>query len=246
MPQMRIAKAIAESGVASRREAERLIEQGRVVCDGTPVTSPVFFVDEKSCIKVDGKIIKNNSDDVRLWKFYKPVGVLTTRSDPQKRKTIFDVIKLDFPRVIYVGRLDINSEGLLLLTNNGALARYFELPKSKIKRTYKVRVFGNLSEGILKSIRRGVSIDGFNYGKIDVEILKNDNSEKTNSKNTWLLMTLTEGKNREIRKILEHFGLKVNRLIRISYHKFQLDNMKPGDIEEVSHQEVASLLKKLG
>lgn len=243
MLQMRIAKAIAESGVASRREAERLIEQGRVVCDGKVVTSPVSFVDENSHIEVDGKIIKNNSDDVRLWKFYKPVGVLTTRSDPQKRKTIFEVIKLDFPRVIYVGRLDINSEGLLLLTNNGALARYFELPKSKIKRTYKVRVYGNLTEGILKSIRRGVAIDGFNYGKIDIKVIKRDNESKASSKNTWLLMTLTEGKNREIRKIFEYFGLRVNRLIRVSYQKFQLGSMKPGDVEEVSHEEVKSLLK---
>lgn len=239
MCEIRIAKAIAKSGITSRRGAEKLIEEGRVRCDGELVKTAVLFVNKNNKITVDNKVIQDNSSDIRLWCFYKPVGFLTTRSDPNGRKTIFDIINLNFPRLLYVGRLDLNSEGLLLLTNNGPLARYFELPKSKIKRVYKVRAYGKLNDNIIKSLENGVVINGFSYGKMNVNILSNQ------GKNIWLKLTLREGKNREIRKILEHFGLRVNRLIRIAYHTFELENLKPGEIKEVSKEKLSRIIESM-
>lgn len=233
----RLAKAIAKAGVASRRDAEKLIESGRVKVDGNIVKTPVFFVSDENVVEVDGEKITDNTSDVRLWKFYKPVGYITSRRDPKNRKTIFDIIKIDFPRILYVGRLDLNSEGLLLLTNNGDLARFLELPKSRIKRVYKVRAYGEMNEEIIRKLKNGVSINGVHYGSIDVNILSNK------AKNIWLTIALSEGKNREIRKVLWHFGLSVNRLIRISFYNFALGNLKPGEIEEVSKKDVEKLLQ---
>ncbi len=235
----RLAKVIAKSGVASRREAEKLIESGRVKVDGSIVRTPVFFVADENLVEVDGKKITDNTSDVRLWKFYKPVGCITSKRDPKNRKTIFDIIKINFPRILYIGRLDLNSEGLLLLTNNGDLARFLELPKSNIKRTYKVRAYGEINEEIITRLKRGISINGVKYGSIDVKVISNK------AKNVWLTMTLYEGKNREIRKVLDYFGVSVNRLIRVSFHNFLLGNLKPGEIEEVSKHEVMKLEKLL-
>ena len=237
--QIRLAKAIAAAGIASRREAETLIESGRVSVDGEVIRTPVFFVDESNKICVDGKLIKNKSSNVRLWRFYKPTGYLTTKSDPNGRKTVYDLIKEKSERLIYIGRLDLNSEGLLLFTNNGALSRYFELPKNQIKRTYKVRVFGNISDKVLAKIRKGITVDGVKYGPIDIQILQSDKSNK------WLQMTLHEGKNREIRKVLGALDIQVSRLIRISYGGFSLEGLKPGQLSEVPKNIVEKLAAKL-
>lgn len=234
---IRLAKAIAESGAASRRQAEELILSGRVMVDDAVINTPVFFVDESNVIRVDGEVIADRSQRVKLWRFYKPNGVLTTRSDPKGRKTVFDIINMPSERLLYIGRLDLNSEGLLLFTNNGALSRYFELPRNKIKRTYKVRVFGDLSERILSQIGRGVTVDGVHFGPVEVSIISSNKSNK------WLYVSLNEGKNREIRRIFAAFGIQVNRLIRISYGDFSLGNLKPGQIEEVPYSKLKSVVE---
>ena len=236
---IRLAKAIAAAGIASRREAEALIESGKVSVDGEIIRTPVFFVDVGNKICVNGKIIKNKSSNIRLWRFHKPAGYLTTRIDPNGRKTVYDLIKEKSERLIYVGRLDLNSEGLLLFTNNGALSRYFELPKNQIKRTYKVRAFGNISDKVLARIRKGVTVDGVKYGPIDIKILQSDKSNK------WLQMTLQEGKNREIRKVLGAFDIQVSRLIRTSYGGFSLEGLKPGQLSEVSKDIVHKIVQNI-
>ncbi len=227
MNMIRIAKAIANTGFASRREAEKIINDGRVSVDGEKISSPVFFVNEENIIYIDEKPINVKSEKIRLWKFYKPRGVITTRRDPQGRKTVFDVINYNQGRLLYIGRLDYNSEGLLLFTNNGNVSRYFELPKNKIRRTYRVRVFGKITDSKLNSIRRGICIDGVNYGTMTISVIS------SGSTNSWLNVELYEGKNREIRKVFAAFELTVNRLIRTSYGKYKLDDMMPGNFQEV-------------
>ena len=170
---IRIAKKIAESGVASRREAEKLIESGKVSVDGEIVTTPVFFVDDQNEIVVNGKKIPGKSSEIKIWKFYKPRGVITTKRDPQNRKTVFDFFKNPDERLIYIGRLDYNSEGLLLFTNSGNIARRTELPSSEIKRTYRVRIFGKFPKNAAEELKNGVTIDGINYGKIEILAEKN-------------------------------------------------------------------------
>lgn len=228
MNMIRIAKAIANTGFASRREAEKIINDGRVSVDGEKISSPVFFVNEENIIYIDEKPINVKSEKIRLWKFYKPRGVITTRRDPQGRKTVFDVINYNQGRLLYIGRLDYNSEGLLLFTNNGNVSRYFELPKNKIRRTYRVRVFGKITDSKLNSIRRGIRIDGVNYSPMTISVIS------SGSTNSWLNVELYEGKNREIRKVFAASDLTVNRLIRTSYGKYKLDDMMmPGDFQEV-------------
>lgn len=223
----RLAKFMAQSGACSRRDAERLIEEGRVTVNGDIVETPVTFVSSEDIINLDGKTISGQIKE-KVWLFYKPTGLITTHKDPEGRPTVFEyAAQKGLPRVISVGRLDINSEGLLLLTNSTSLARQAELPSTGWKRTYKVRVFGPLQESALTALRKGITVEGMRYAPIEVDYDLNQGS----GRNTWLFMTLTEGKNREIRKVLNHLGLQVNRLIRLSYGPYLLGDLKPGEIK---------------
>lgn len=223
---IRIAKIIAQSGRCSRREAEAMITEGRVQVNGNTIDHPALFITDES-IKVDGKLI-NEKQPTRLFLFYKPVATICTTSDPEHRPTVFSFLPHNLPRLISIGRLDFNTEGLLLLTTNGAVARYIELPKNKWIRKYRARVFGTLNHERLRALSKGITIEGVKYNSIKVEI----DTEKDS--NSWLTISLTEGKNREIRKIMEHIGLQVNRLIRVSFGPFVLGNMKAGEVVEVS------------
>lgn len=221
----RLAKLISNAGVCSRRDAEKLILDGQVKVDGIIVTSPATNVDIDNQIEVSGSLI-TSSQKSRLWIYYKPVGLITTHKDPLSRKTVFEQLT-GLPRVISIGRLDLNSEGLLLLTNNGDLARQFELPSSKLKRVYHVRAYGN-PDPLLKSNYKNLEIDGIFYNPQSIKLIKKSSS------NAWFEVVLFEGKNREIRRIFEHFGLKVNKLIRTEYGDFKLDNLKPNEYREVT------------
>lgn len=225
---MRIAKFIANAGVCSRREAERLIESGEVMVDGKYITSPALNIDETNEIKVSGKII-SSLPPTKLWIYYKPEGLITTHDDPQGRTTIFETLEGKLPRVISVGRLDLSSEGLLLLTNNGDLARYFESPSNKLERVYKVRSFGRGREINLQN--KEVTVDGITYKPKSIRLTKKIGS------NSWYEVILTEGKNREIRRIFEHFGHEVSRLIRTKFGEYSLGDMKPGEYKEVKINE---------
>lgn len=222
----RIAKFIARSGVCSRRAAEDLIARKRVTVNGETIESPAFNVEGNEKILIDGEKLpaKENS---RLWLYYKPTGLVTTHKDNQDRPTVFDNLPAGMPRVISVGRLDLNSEGLLLLTNNGELSRRLELPGHGWVRRYKVKVHGFLDEKKLASLANGITVDGVEYGSIKVEV------ENKTGTNAWLVVSLTEGKNREIRKVMKAIGLDVARLIRLSYGPFQLGSMKKGEVREV-------------
>jgi 23S rRNA pseudouridine2605 synthase len=229
MNQIRIAKLISDRGHCSRRKAEELISLGIVFANGTKISSPSEKFSQDSEIIIDGKIIEIKQDAPKIWRYYKPVGLVTTHKDPQKRPTVFDNLPIKFEKkIISIGRLDINSEGLLLLTDSGEIARYFELPSSKIERSYKVRAFGRFNPKILKQIENGVEIEGIKYQSAKISCISSGNS------NHWFEITLTEGKNREIRKIFSYFGLEVNKLIRISYGQYQLENLKPGEMVEAS------------
>ncbi len=223
---IRVAKLIAQSGHCSRREAEELIAEGRVKVNGETITSPATFITDHS-VKIDDKLI-NQKQPVRVWVFHKPEGFLTTSKDPHNRKTIFDLLPRNMPRTITVGRLDYNTEGLLILTTNGALARYMELPKNKWVRKYRARVFGRVDVERLRKLENGITVDGVRYGSIKVEV----DSEK--GSNSWLRISIEEGKNREIRKVMEHLGLQVNRLIRVSFGPFILGDLKVNDVREVT------------
>jgi 23S rRNA pseudouridine2605 synthase len=233
---IRIAKLIAQSGHCSRREAEALIAEGRVKVNGQTIESPATFITDHS-VKIDDKLI-NAKQEARVWLFHKPDGFLTTTKDPHNRKTVFDLLPKQMPRVISVGRLDFNTEGLLLFTTSGEIARFMELPKNKWNRIYRARVFGKINHERLKRLEKGIVVDGVKYGsiKVEVEVEKNSNS--------WLKISLEEGKNREIRKVMEHLGLKVNRLIRVSFGPFKLDDLKVGDVKEIRKSVVNGLLKK--
>lgn len=222
----RIAKVIAASGFCSRREAESLILEGRVKVNGEIITTPATFITDQS-IKIDDKLINHNKQEVRLWILNKPIGFLTTTKDPHERKTIFDLLPKNMPRTIAIGRLDYNTEGLLLVTTSGKLARYLELPKNKIARKYRARVFGKLNHERLKKLVNGITIEGVRYGSIKVEI------DVEKDSNSWLTISLEEGKNREIRKVMEELGLKVNRLIRTNFGPFTLGELKTGQIHEI-------------
>lgn len=227
---IRIAKLIAQSGRCSRREAEELIAEGRVAVNGQIIDSPATFITDQS-VKIDDKLI-NKKQDRRVWLFHKPTGYLTTTKDPQGRKTIFDLLPKNMPRVIAVGRLDFNTEGLLLLTTDGAVARYAELPKNKWVRTYRARVFGKINPDRLKRLERGVTVDGVRYGSIKVEI------DVERDSNSWLIISIEEGKNREIRKVMEFVGLQVNRLIRVSFGSFSLGSLPVGQVKEITRKAV--------
>ena len=222
----RIAKRIARSGLCSRRDAERLIAEGRVAVDGTKLDSPACLVTEASAIVVDGKPLPD-TEPTRLWRYHKPRGLMTTHRDPQGRPTIFASLPAGLPRVISIGRLDFNSEGLLLLTNDGALARRLELPATGWLRRYRVRVHGTLDEARLAGLAKGIEIDGVRYGAIQAAL------DSRKGSNAWLTVSLREGKNREVRKVVEALGGVVTRLIRVAYGPFQLGYLEPGAVEEV-------------
>ena len=222
----RIAKVLARAGLCSRREAERWITEGRVVLDGQVLTSPAVTVTAGSIILVDGKPLAE-PEPTRLWRYHKPAGLVTSHKDEKGRETMFDQLPAEIGRVISVGRLDLNSEGLILLTNDGELARKLELPSTGWIRRYKVRIHGTVEPERLLALERGVTIDGVRYGPIKAEL------ERQQGANAWCLMTLTEGKNREVRRVFEHLGCTVNRLIRLSYGPFQLGTLPRGEVEEV-------------
>lgn len=225
----RIAKFIARSGVCSRRQAEEIIRQKRVTVNDEIVESPAFNVEGDEKILIDGEKLPQ-IEHTRLWLYHKPSGLLTTHKDTENRTTVFDNLPPEMPRVISVGRLDLNSEGLLLLTNSGALSRQLELPENGWKRRYKVRVHGFVDKKKLAELEKGVMIDGVEYGKVKIEF------EGQNSANAWLTITLSEGKNREVRKLMKYIGLEVSRLIRLSYGPFQLGSLKRGEVKEVSQK----------
>ncbi len=234
----RIAKYLSRAGICSRRDAERLIAEGRIRVDGEIVTNPATHVSDANVIKVDnGNVGKKQPP--RLFLFHKPTGLITTTNDPQGRPTVFDVMPRTMPRVLSVGRLDLNTEGLLLMTNDGALKRYLELPDTGWVRTYRVRVMGAVYEDRLERVRRGITIDGVKYGKMTVKLEKAQTSA-----NTWLVLSLAEGKNREVRKVLGAIGLQVNRLIRISYGPFKLGKIARGEIIEIKPDIVKQNLPK--
>jgi 23S rRNA pseudouridine2605 synthase len=223
---MRIAKALARAGLCSRREAERWIEDGRVAVNGQVLKSPALDVGPADKIVVDGKTLPA-AEPPRLWRYHKPRGLVTTHRDPEGRPTVFDALPDTMPRVISIGRLDFNTEGLLLLTNDGALARHLELPSTGWLRRYRVRAHGSITQEALDKLKDGVEIKGIRYGPIEAVL------EKPQGTNVWLRIGLREGKNREVRTILESLGLAVNRLIRTSYGPFQLLDMEPGTVEPV-------------
>lgn len=222
----RLAKFMARSGVCSRRQAEEYILQKRVTVNGEIVESPAFNVTGDEKILFDGEKLPE-IQQTRLWLYHKPTGLVTTHKDEKERPTVFDNLPAGMPRVISVGRLDLNSEGLLLLTNNGELSRKLELPSNGWLRRYKVRVHGAVDDKKLKALLKGTVIDGVEYGPVKAEI------ESTQGSNSWLLVILSEGKNREIRKVMKSIGLDVARLIRLSYGPFQLGSLKKGEAREV-------------
>lgn len=222
----RLAKFMARSGLCSRRDAEEYIRQGRVIVNGEIISTPAFNVQGDEKILFDGEKLPQK-DKTRLWLYYKPTGLVTTHKDKEGRPTVFDNLPPGLPRVISVGRLDLNSEGLLLLTNNGELSRELEMPKNAWSRRYRVRVHGRVEPKKLESLQQGVTVDGVAYGKVTVTI------DGQNGSNTWLSVALNEGKNREIRKLMKFVGLEVARLIRVSYGPFQLGNLKKGEVREV-------------
>lgn len=222
----RIAKVLSRAGIASRREAERLIELGEVKVNGKVITSPALNVTPKDKITVRGEPVAE-PEPPRLWLYYKPEGLVTSASDEKGRDTVFDHLPEDMPRVMSIGRLDLNSEGLLLLTNDGELKRKLELPSTGWLRKYRVRVKGNPTEPEIEPLRKGITIDGERFQGMEVKI------DRHQGANAWLTVGLREGKNREIRRAMNHIGLTVNRLIRISYGPFRLNELQPGEVEEL-------------
>jgi 23S rRNA pseudouridine2605 synthase len=224
----RIAKVIARAGRASRREAERLIAEGRVAVNGETLASPALNVGASDIVTVDG-VPLDAPERVRLFKFHKPMGCIVAANDPRGRKTIYDILSRDLPRVMPIGRLDYNSEGLLLLTNDGGLKRHLELPRTGWIRRYRARAHGDPPKAeALAALAGGVTVDGIVYGPIEASV------DRRQGHNCWLTVALREGRNREVRRVLAHLGLQVNRLIRTAYGPFLLGELAAGDCEEIS------------
>ena len=234
----RVAKLLARAGIASRREVERMIEDGRVTLNGEVVTTPATLLSTLRGVAVDGNPVAQPAP-TRLFLFHKPSGCLTTERDPRGRATIYDRLPADLPRVMPIGRLDMTTEGLLLLTTDGEFKRQMELPATGVPRTYRARAFGDISQAQLEDLIHGVEIEGMRYGAI------NANLERRTGRNQWIEMTLTEGKNREVRRVLEHLGLEVSRLIRTSYGPFQLGDLAPGAVVEVKEHDLNFFRKGL-
>lgn len=234
----RIAKLLARAGVASRREIERMIEAGRIKLNGDLVEHPSLKLKNLTGITVDDKPVAEPSP-TKLFCFHKPTGYLTAERDFSGKKTIYDILPDDMERVMPIGRLDINTEGLLLMTTDGEFKRQMELPKNGIERTYRARTFGDITQNQLEELYKGITVDGMRYGPITA------NLERSTGRNQWIEMTLTEGKNREVRKVLEHFGLKTSRLIRTSYGPFGLGELAKGEIAPVRRHDLVKFRKTL-
>ena len=231
----RIAKLLARAGIASRREVERMIAEGRIKLNGEVLTTPATVLPGLKGVTVDGKTVKA-AEAARLFAFHKPAGLITAERDPAGRPTIYTALRNALPanagRVMPVGRLDFNTEGLLLLTNDGELKRAMELPSSGVPRTYRARTFGDITQNELETLSEGIEIDGMRYSGIDA------NLERSTGRNQWIELTLTEGKNREVRRVLEHLGLEVSRLLRTSYGPFKLLDLPRGMAVEIRQAEV--------
>ena len=234
----RIAKLLARAGVGSRRDVERMIEEGRIALNGEVIAQPAPLLASLDGLTVDGNPVAKPVS-TRLYRFHKPAGCLTAARDPKGRKTIYDLLPKGLPRLMPVGRLDYNTEGLLLLTNDGEFKRQLELPASGVERTYRARAFGDISQAQLEELAMGIEIDGVRYGKIDA------NLERRTGRNQWVELTLTEGKNREVRRVLEHFGLQVSRLIRTRYGEFTLAGLDMGAVEVVPRDELFKFRRRL-
>lgn len=235
----RIAKLLARAGVASRREIERMIEGRRIALDGVALETPATIVTSLKGITVDGQPVAA-PEATRLFLYHKTPGLLTAERDARGRATIYDKLPPGMPRTVPVGRLDLNTEGLLLLTTDGGLKRQLELPATGLPRTYRARAHGRVSQAQLEELIEGITIDGVRYGSIDA------NLERRTGTNQWIEMTIREGKNREARRILEYLGLDVNRLIRTAYGPFALGELAPGDVAEVKQNVVVEFMKTLG
>jgi 23S rRNA pseudouridine2605 synthase len=222
----RIAKVIARAGICSRRDAEKLILEGRVKLDGALVTSPAINVTENNVVQVDEKPLAQ-PDAARMWRYHKPSGLVTTHKDEKGRSTVFGSLPKHLGRVVSVGRLDFNSEGLLLLTNDGDIARRMEIPASGWTRTYRARLFGKVTQADLDKLATGITIDGVKYGPIVADL------ERSKGMYSWATVKLKEGKNREVKRVMERLGLKVARLIRTAYGPFQLGQLAEGQVEEI-------------
>jgi len=234
----RIAKLLARAGIASRREVERMIAEGRVAINGETVTTPATILTGLQGVTVDGKPVRP-PEHARLFRFYKPQATLTAANDPKGRATIYDRLPAGLPRLVPVGRLDFMTEGLLLLTNDGELKRKLELPSSGVERTYRARAFGPVTQAALDELAEGLTIEGIHYGPIIA------NLERRTGRNCWIELRLNEGKNREVRRVLAHLGLKVSRLIRTAYGPLGLGGLEPGEVEEVPRGELDSLRSTL-
>ncbi|TXN67947.1 rRNA pseudouridine synthase, partial [Methylobacterium sp. WL30] len=233
----RIAKAIARAGIASRRDVEAMIAEGRITLNGRVLDTPAINVTDSDAITVDGEPLPTR-ERTRLWIFHKPRGLVTTARDPEGRQTVFEVMPEEMPRVVAIGRLDINTEGLLLLTNDGGLAKVIAHPDTGWLRRYRVRAFGDITQMELDQLRKGVTIDGMEYGPVEATL------DRASGDNVWLTLGLREGKNREVKRILEHLGLSVNRLIRLSFGPFQLGDLEVGLTEEIKTKVLKEQLGK--
>ena len=234
----RIAKLLARAGVASRREIERMIDERRIALDGVALETPATIVTSLKGITVDGDPVAR-PEPTRLFRYHKPAGLLTAERDPKGRPVIYDRLPPGLPRVVPVGRLDLNTEGLLLMTTDGELKRTLELPATGVPRSYRARAYGPVTQAQLEELILGVEIEGVRYGQIDA------NLERRTGTNVWIEMTLTEGKNREVRRVLEWLGLRVSRLIRTRYGPFAMGDLPAGEVEEVKQNELVEFLKTL-
>jgi 23S rRNA pseudouridine2605 synthase len=234
----RIAKLLARAGIASRREVERMIAEGRIAIGGKTVETPATLLASLHGVTVDGKAVREAAP-ARLFRYHKPAGLLTSERDPKGRPTIYDRLPKGLPRLMPVGRLDLNTEGLLLLTTDGELKRQLELPATGVERSYRARVFGEVSQAQLEELIHGIEIEGMRYGAIDA------NLERRTGRNCWVEMRLKEGKNREVRRVLEHLGLQVSRLIRTAYGPFPLADLPAGAVDEVRQHDLVAFRKTL-
>jgi 23S rRNA pseudouridine2605 synthase len=234
----RIAKLLARAGVASRREVERMIAEGRIALNGEKIATPATLLETVEGLTVDGRPVRP-ARATRLYRFYKPPATLTSAHDPKGRATIYERLPKGLPRLMPVGRLDFMTEGLLLLTNDGELKRQLELPRTGVVRTYRARAYGHVTQSQLEALAEGITIDGVQYGSI------NANLERRTGSNCWIEMSLAEGKNREVRRVLAHLGLQVSRLIRTAYGPFTLEGLAPGDVDEVPQAELDAFRREL-
>jgi len=236
--QQRIAKLLARAGIASRREIERMIAEGRIALNGEKITTPATLLQDVTGLTVDGRAVRP-AKATRLYRFYKPPATLTAAYDPKGRATIYDRLPKGLPRLVPVGRLDFMTEGLLLLTNDGELKRQLELPRTGVARTYRARAFGDVTQAQLEDLADGVTIEGVHYGSI------NANLERRTGRNCWIELTLTEGKNREVRRVLEFLGMQVSRLIRTAYGPFTLEGLPPAAVDEIDPEQLEQFRRTL-